>query len=153
MKKIAAIVTVGALALGATACATVEDQSASHAKTTSQQAPAKHKTHKKSDKPKMTSGQENALESAQSYLETGSFSKKGLMKQLTSSYGEDFSKADATFAIKHVDVNWKDEAVESAKSYLDSGSFSRSKLIAQLTSSYGEGFTQAQAEYAVSKVY
>jgi hypothetical protein len=103
--------------------------------------------------PAITAGQENALEAARSYLDSGAFSRKGLIKQLSSSYGEGFSRADATFAVERVDADWKAEAVESARSYLDSGSFSRSGLIEQLSSSYGENFTQAQAEYAVDKVY
>jgi Host cell surface-exposed lipoprotein len=103
--------------------------------------------------PEMTSGQENAVESAQDYLEYSGFSRKGLIQQLSSSAGEGFSTADATFAVDHVDVNWNEEAVESAKDYLDYSSFSRDGLIGQLTSSAGEGFTLAQAHYAVDQVY
>ena len=81
------------------------------------------------------------------------FSREGLIGQLSSSAGEGFSKADATFAADHVDVNWNDEAVESAQSYLDMSSFSRQGLTDQLSSSVGEGFTLAQAQYAVNQVY
>lgn len=102
--------------------------------------------------PQLTVSQENALESAESYLETGAFSKKGLLGQLTSEYGEGFPKKDAFFAVNHVKVDWKAEAVESAKSYLDTGSFSRQGLIDQLTSEYGEQFTMQEAVYAVNKV-
>jgi hypothetical protein len=102
---------------------------------------------------KVTRAQKEALESAESYLESGSFSKKGLLDQLTSKYGEDFDKADARWAIDHVDADYKAEAVESAKSYLESGSFSKRELRSQLTSSYGEGFTKAEADYAVAQVY
>ena len=104
-------------------------------------------------KAKVTRAQKEALESAESYLESGSFSKKGLLDQLTSKYGEDFDKADARWAIDHVDADYKAEAVESAKSYLESGSFSKRELRSQLTSSYGEGFTKAEADYAVAQVY
>ena len=103
--------------------------------------------------PEMTSGQENAVESAQSYVDMTGFSKKGLIQQLSSSAGEGFSKADAVFAANHVDVNWNDEAVESAQSYLDMSGFSKDALIEQLSSSAGEGFTPAQAQYAADKVY
>ena len=103
--------------------------------------------------PEMTSGQENAVESAQSYLDMSGFSKKGIIQQLSSAAGEGFSKADATFAANHVDVNWKAEAVESAESYLEMSSFSKDGLIEQLSSSAGEGFTPAQAQYAVGQVY
>jgi Host cell surface-exposed lipoprotein len=103
--------------------------------------------------PELTSAQENALESAQSYVDMTGFSEKGLIEQLSSSAGEGFSKADAVFAANHVDVNWNDEAVESAQSYLDMTSFSKDGLIEQLSSSAGEGFTLAQAQYAADKVY
>jgi hypothetical protein len=104
-------------------------------------------------KPEMTSSQKNAVESATSYLEYGAFSKKGLIQQLSSSAGEGFPKADAVFAVNHIDVDWNEQAVKSAREYLDSSSFSRSALIEQLSSSAGEGFTLAQAQHAVNKVY
>jgi hypothetical protein len=103
--------------------------------------------------PEMTSGQENAVESAESYLEYSGFSREGLIQQLSSDAGEGFAKADATFAVNHVDVNWNEEAVESAQDYLDYSSFSSDGLIEQLSSSAGEGFTLAQAQYAVDQVY
>jgi hypothetical protein len=102
----------------------------------------------------MTEAQHQAVDSAKSYLSMGSgFSRAGLIKQLTSSYGEGFSRADAIFAVDHLNVNWNEQAVESAKSYLSTGSgFSRAGLIQQLTSSYGEAFTYAQAVYAANTV-
>lgn len=54
--------------------------------------------------PAYTVAQENAIESAQSYIDNGSFSEKGLLRQLTSEYGEGFAKADALFAIKRINV-------------------------------------------------
>jgi hypothetical protein len=92
-------------------------------------------------------------ESAQSYIDMSGFSKKGLIGQLSSSAGEGFSKADATFAANNVDVDWRKEAVEAAQSYLDMTAFSKTGLIEQLSSSAGDKFTSAQARYAVSKVY
>ena len=71
----------------------------------------------------------------------------------SSQYGEDFSKADAIYAVDHVDVNWNEQAAKAAKSYLETGSFSRNGLIQQLSSSYGDGFTHAQAVYGVNKAY
>jgi hypothetical protein len=59
--------------------------------------------------PEITSGQENALESAQSYVDMTGFSKAGLIQQLSSSAGEGFSKADATFAANNVDADWNKE--------------------------------------------
>lgn len=104
--------------------------------------------------PAMSGAEQQAVESAQSYLNLGSgFSEAGLLKQLTSSYGAGFTAANAQFAINYLNPDWDAQAVLSAKSYLALGQgFSSAGLIQQLTSSYGAGFTQAQAEYAVSKV-
>jgi hypothetical protein len=102
--------------------------------------------------PAMSAAEQQAVDSAQSYLSMGSgFSQSGLFKQLTSSAGEGFTAADATFAINYLKPDWNAQAVESAKGYLAMGGFSRSGLIEQLTSSAGEGFTEAQAEYAVAQ--
>jgi hypothetical protein len=104
--------------------------------------------------PAMTGAEQQAVQSAQGYLDDGQgFSRTGLLGQLTSSYGEGFTKADAEFAIGYLKPDWNAQAVESAKGYLADGQgFSRTSLLQQLTSSYGEGFTEAQAEYAVNKV-
>jgi hypothetical protein len=101
-----------------------------------------------------TVAQENAIESAKSYLEMSGMSRRGLIHQLTAEAGEGYKRKDAVFAINHLDPapNWKKEAVQSAKSYLDTGSMSRAGLIQQLSSNAGEKFTRAQAEYAADKV-
>jgi hypothetical protein len=101
-----------------------------------------------------TASQQQALDSAQGYLSDGQgFSRAGLIKQLTSKYGEGFSLADATWAVDHSGANWDAQAVESAKGYMSDGQgFSRAGLIDQLTSPYGEQFTYAQAVYAVNQV-
>lgn len=102
----------------------------------------------------MTASQQQAVQSAQSYLSDGQgFSEKGLLDQLTSSYGEGFSMADAQFAVSYLNPDWNAQAVESAQGYMNSGQgFSRQGLIDQLTSPYGEQFTYAQAVYAVDKI-
>jgi hypothetical protein len=103
--------------------------------------------------PQPSMAQQQALTSAQGYLSDGQgFSKTGLFKQLTSSYGDGFHPADARWAIRHLHPDWKAQAVISAKGYLHDGQgFSRAGLIGQLTSSYGDGFTLAQATYAVNQ--
>jgi hypothetical protein len=101
--------------------------------------------------PVFTVSQENAIESANGYLDYAAFSESGLIEQLSSEYGEGFSKADAVFAVNHIDVNWNEQAAKSAQSYLDFGSFSRQGLIEQLESEYGEGFTHSQAVYGVNQ--
>jgi hypothetical protein len=99
-----------------------------------------------------TSSQQQAIGAAQDYLSTEHFSKEGLIKQLSSTYGDGFSLADATFAVNHIDVNWFAQAVGAAKDYLSIEHFSRDGLIQQLSSSYGDDFTLAQATYAANKV-
>jgi 3-oxoacyl-ACP reductase-like protein len=111
-------------------------------------APATHKavappTHKA---PQITVSEQQALDSAQSYLDMGGFSHDGLVSQLKF---EKFSQADAEWAADHSGADWNAQAVDSAKSYMDMGGFSRGSLIDQLQF---EKFTYAQASYAASKV-
>jgi hypothetical protein len=47
--------------------------------------------------PHYTVSQQQAIGSAQDYLSFQAFSRKGLIQQLSSKYGEGFSRADATF--------------------------------------------------------
>ena len=101
----------------------------------------------------MSVAEQQAVESAQSYLNLGSgFSAESLSNQLTSSAGSGFTTANAEFAINYLKPDWDAQAVEAAKGYLNLGGFSHDSLIQQLTSNYGNGFTLAQAEYAVAKV-
>jgi hypothetical protein len=102
--------------------------------------------------PNYTVAQQNAIESAKSYLSMSGFSRAGLISQLTSKYGEAFKVVDGVFAVNHIKVDWNKEAVQSAKSYLSMSSFSRTGLIQQLSSSSGEQFTIAQATYAANQV-
>lgn len=99
-----------------------------------------------------TVSQRNALRTAQNYIEMKGFSKKGLIVQLSSDYGEKFSKADATWAVAHLDVDWNKQAVRAGQAYLDMKGFSRAGLIDQLSSAYGDQFTKAQATYAADKL-
>lgn len=97
---------------------------------------------------------EQAVKSAQSYLKYMAFSRNGLLDQLTSQYGEQFTQEEAEYAISYLELNalvdWNEQAVKSAQSYLKYMAFSRKGLIKQLSSEYGEQFTEEQAEYAVS---
>lgn len=96
--------------------------------------------------PKLSVGQEQAIESAESYIDSGDFSRKGLIEQLKF---EGFTTKEATYAVDHITVNWTAEADDSAASYLESGSFSRKSLMDQLLY---EGFTKAQAAHGVKSV-
>jgi hypothetical protein len=103
--------------------------------------------------PAGTVSEQQALDAAEQYLGMGTgFSRQGLIDQLDSAYGNQFSKADATWAVDHSDANWDDQAVDAAKGYMQMGGFSRASLIQQLTSPYGNKFTHAQAVYAADKV-
>lgn len=101
---------------------------------------------------KITVAQEQALKSAQSYVDMTGFSKAGLTRQLTSEAGEGFTPADVAYAVKHVKVDWNAEAVEAAKAYLAINAFSRASLIRQLHAKAGSGFTLKQATYAADTV-
>ena len=94
--------------------------------------------------PPLTVSQENAIATAEDYLDYTAFSASGLIDQLEF---EGFSTADAQFAVSHITVNWNEQAAKSAKDYLDYSSFSRQGLIDQLEF---EGFTTEQAIYGVN---
>ena len=94
----------------------------------------------------VTVSQQNALESALSYLSWTAFSYSGLVEQLEF---EGYSHEDATFAADYCGADWNEQAAKQAESYLSWTSFSRSGLIHQLEF---EGFTREQAEYGCDAV-
>lgn len=98
---------------------------------------------------KPTTEMQNALKQAYSYSELMHMSKKGIYKQLTSEYGEGFSKEAAQYAIDNIEVDWNLNALENAKNYRDSLHMSKKNIYKQLISDYGEGFTKEQAQYAI----
>lgn len=99
---------------------------------------------------------DEAYRSAKDYLDSSPFSKKGLIAQLSSKYGGQFTEKQATKAVnkleKNKEVDWKEQAVQAAKDYLDFSAFSRNELISQLSSEYGSQFTKEEATYAADKV-
>ncbi|WP_392542466.1 Ltp family lipoprotein [Oryzobacter telluris] len=137
-----------------TAAATAEDAAATPpASTPAKPSPsATTKPAPTKAAPPVTTAQANALRSAENYLGLKGFSKKGLIQQLSSEYGDGFAKADATWAAEHLDVNWNEQAVRAGQAYLDMKGFSRRGLIEQLSSEYGDQFTVKQATYAVNKL-
>lgn len=106
---------------------------------------------KQKSAPKATTGQANALRAAKNYLSFAPFSRKGLIRQLTSDAGDKYPRADAVYAVNHVGANWNEQAAKAAKNYLKMSPFSRAGMIQQLTSSAGDQYTQAQAEYGATK--
>lgn len=94
-----------------------------------------------------TTGEKNALISANNYLRHGTgLSKKGLEGQLDY---EGFTPSEISYAISNCGADWNKQAAKSAKNYLNSGiGFSRSGLIDQLVY---EGFTYDEAEYGAKQ--
>lgn len=90
-----------------------------------------------------STGEENALKKANSYLNYSAFSRTGLIDQLEY---EGFTTTEATFAVDNCGADWNEQALKKAKSYLDFTAFSRKGLIGQLEY---EGFTTDQATQAV----
>ena len=160
MKKPLVLAVLGVTAvliMGADDSCNTDDTGSQPAKQSNSNKPANGGSNSNSkpasSEPEMTPGQENALQAANDYLDYAPFSKAGLIDQLSSSAGDGYPVADATFAANHVDADWNEEAYKAAKSYLDYSSFSLQGLIDQWSSSAGDQFTQAQAEYGAKKAY
>jgi hypothetical protein len=90
--------------------------------------------------------------SAKQYLsaEPG-FSQAGLIAQLDSPDGGQYTVNDATVAVDSLTVNWNAQAVLAAKNYLQTQPFSCSALIQQLDSPDGGQFTVSQATYGATQ--
>ena len=95
---------------------------------------------------------DQAVRGAENYLETMPFSRLGLIDQLSSEFGSQFTIDQATKAVDSIDVDWNEQAVRAAESYLETMPFSRQGLIDQLSSDYGSQFTVEQATYAVDQL-
>lgn len=88
--------------------------------------------------------QENAVRTAEEYLDVSSFSRQGLIQQLQY---DGYSIEDATYAVDNITVDWNEQAAKAAKNYLDISGFSQSGLVEQLEY---DGFTPSQASYGVN---
>lgn len=95
---------------------------------------------------KQTTSQKSAIKTAENYLRIKGFSRSGLIEQLKF---EQFSEADATYAVDNIKIDYNEQAKKSADSYMSIKGFSRGGLIDQLKF---EGFTQSQAEYGADSV-
>jgi hypothetical protein len=106
--------------------------------------------------PQMTASQQSAIQAAESYLQIEpGWSYQGLINQLDSPDGGQFSVADATFAVNNLSPtpNWDQQAAIAAQNYMSTeGGFSACSMVQQLDSPYGSNFTQAQAEYGAQAV-
>lgn len=99
----------------------------------------------------LTAPQQNAVRSAESYLDFKGFSRQGLIDQLSSEYGDQFAVEDATVAVDSLNADWNAQAAKSAQSYLDFKGFSCQGLIDQLSSEYGDQFTVEQATFGATE--
>ena len=102
--------------------------------------------------PARSVSEQQAVRAAQSYLDFSGFSRQGLIDQISSEYGDQFSVQDATAAVDSLNVDYNAEAVQSASSYLEFSGFSCQGLIDQLSSEYGDQYTIDQANFAASQV-
>ena len=104
----------------------------------------------------MTLSQQNAVKTAMNYVDLMAFSRKGLIDQMSSEYGDKYLREDAEFAVSYLEennlVDWDVEAVQCAQNYLDLTAFSKDGLIDQMSSDAGDKFSRKQAEYAASQV-
>ena len=123
-----------------------EEARAAGLETEADPAPPAPEPEPEPEAPSLTTAQQQAVRSAKDYLDFTAFSRSGLVEQLEF---EDFSTADATFAVDNIDVDWTAQAVRSAEEYLDFTAFSRSGLVEQLEF---EGFSNADATHAVDNV-
>ena len=96
--------------------------------------------------PALSLAQQNAVRSAENYLDLMGFSRSGLVDQLMF---EDYAEADATLAVDSLAVDWNAEAAESAQSYIDLMAFSRQGLIDQLVF---DGYTADEAASGATAV-
>lgn len=94
----------------------------------------------------------SALKKAKTYSDTMSMSKIGVYDQLTSEYGEKFSKEAAKYAIDNVKADWKENALKKAYTYQKDMSMSPNAIYDQLISEYGEKFTAKEAQYAIDNL-
>lgn len=105
----------------------------------------------------LTQNQKAAYAAALSYLPSMPYSRKGLLKQLTSNTGDNFSDTDAEIAVSLMEqrgeVDWNKQAVKAAKEYKTTMTFSRDEMLDWMQSEYGAGFTYKQAVYGINKVY
>lgn len=100
---------------------------------------------------KLTTQQKNAVRSAERYLSVMSFSRKGLINQLSSEYGDGYNVEDATIAVDSMNIDYNEQAAKSAKNYLNTMGFSCKGLIDQLSSDAGDKYTQEQASYGAKQ--
>ena len=124
---------------------TVPEQKVSQNQTTKEQKTDKEE---KSIPAEYTS----ALKKAKTYSDIMHMSKAAIYDQLTSEYGEKFTKEAAKYAMDNLEANWKENALKKAQNYQETMSMSPSAIYDQLISEYGEKFTKEEAQYAIDNL-
>lgn len=99
----------------------------------------------------LTRPQQNAVRSAENYLGFAPFSRRGLIAQLSSPYGDGYAVADATAAVNSLTVDWHAQAAKAARNYLEMMGFSCNGLIDQLSSDAGDQYTPSEAAYGAQQ--
>jgi hypothetical protein len=94
----------------------------------------------------------SALKKAELYAKTMNMSKNAINDQLTSDYGEKFSKESAKYAIDNLQFDWKANALKKADSYAKTMNMSKQGIYDQIVSDNGEKFTEEEAQYAVDNI-
>lgn len=93
-----------------------------------------------------------ALNKAKNYSDMLHMSKERIYSQLTSEYGEKFSKEAAQYAMDNLNVDFKENARKKAESYQEIMNMSPDAIYDQLVSEYGEQFTEEEARYAIENL-
>lgn len=93
----------------------------------------------------------NALKKAELYAKMN-FSKQRIYDQLTSSYGEWFTKEAAQYAIDTLERDYKENALKTAENYSRTMNMSKNRIYEQLISSAWEQFTKEEAQYAIDNM-
>lgn len=87
----------------------------------------------------------SALGKAQDYANSVILSKEGIRNQLVEF--EKFPQDAADYAVKHLDVNWKENALKKAENYSNAFNMSSEAIYNQLIDC--DKFTKEEAKYAV----
>lgn len=94
----------------------------------------------------------DALERAKIYAYEMYLSKSGVYRQLTSSDGDKFSDEAAGYAVKHLDIDWKENAVVKGKQYFDDSDMDLDGVYNHLASEDADRFLIEEAEYAIENL-
>lgn len=98
------------------------------------------------EEPEVPREHENALSTAENYINMMGFSQQGLREQLEF---EGYPTEAINYAIENIEVDYNEEALETALNYQETMPMSDEGLKEQLIF---EGFTEEQAQYAIDNL-